>query len=160
MEQQIKEQFHKAFYEVIRESVLTSNHEHIVRLYAEIVDRIAAKVKKDGPTFKKIHQDFDVDFFKQLLTNKVFDSNSLIGLVNTTFRWIHDLQMPIRDTSTEEARQRVLQTHSSMADIVPMYIKEVHGCLDLLEKDMDEFFENQNHPVVQQMLKQAIAHKK
>ena len=79
------------------------------------------------------------------------------GLVNTTFKWIHDLQMPLRDTSTEEARQRVLTAgQGTMADVVTTYIKEVHQTINLVEKDMKEFVENQDHPVVQEMLKQAV----
>ena len=50
IEQQIKEQFQKAFYDTIQHSVTSDNHEHIVRLYAEIRNRIVAKVKPTGRT--------------------------------------------------------------------------------------------------------------
>lgn len=160
MEQQIKEQFQKAFYDTIKHSVTAGNHEHIVRLYAEIRDRIVAKVKPTGRTKARIIEDLDVELFQQMVTHNAFDNNSLLRLVNTTFKWIHDLQMPIRDSETEAAKQRVLQAGTSMAEIVPEYIKEVHGCLDTMEQDLKEFYENRNNPVVQQMVQQAIAHKK
>ena len=159
IEQQIKEQFQKAFYDTIKESVLSGKHEHIVRLYAEIRDRIAEKVKPTGRAHARILEDFDVELFQQMVTNNAFDGDSLLRLVNTTFKWIHDLQMPARDSATESAKQRVLQAGTTMAEIVPVYVKEVHGCLDTMEQDFKEFYENRNHPVVQNMLQQAVATK-
>lgn len=157
MEQQIDEQFRKAFYDNIHQAVAADDHAYIVRLYTEIRDRLATLVKKDGNTYQKIHEEFDVPFFEQLLTHKQFDGNSMAGLVNTTFKWIHDLQMPFRDTSTEEARQRVLDAGgTTMADFVTVYVKEVHTAIDLMVKDMKEFVANVDHPVVQEMLKQAV----
>lgn len=159
MEEQIREQYHKAFYDVIRESVRDGNHEHIVQLYAEIADRIAAKVKPTGRTHQRIREDFDVDLFRQMLTHGAFDGQALLGLVNTTFKWIRDLQMPIRDSDTAEAKQRVMASGTSMEDVVPAYIREVHTCLDTLEKDLQEFYENRDHPVVQQMILQTLRKK-
>ena len=94
-----------------------------------------------------------------MVTHNAFDGDSLLRLVNTTFKWIHDLQMPARDSDTESAKQRVLQAGTSMVEIVPVYIKEAHGCLDTMEQDFQEFYENRNHPVVQHMLQQAVASK-
>lgn len=159
MEQQIKEQFHKAFYDVVKDSVRNGNHEHIVQLYAEIADRIAAKVKPTGRTHQRIREDFDVDLFRQMLVNNAFDGQSLLRLVNTTFKWIRDLQMPIRDSATAEAKQRVMQSGTTMEDVVPVYIKEVHGCLNTLDQDLKEFYENRDHPVVQNMVLQALRKK-
>jgi len=156
IEQQIKEQFQKAFYDTIQHSVTSDNHEHIVRLYAEIRDRIVVKVKPTGRTKARILEDFDVELFQQMVTHNAFDGDSLLRLVNTTFKWIHDLQMPARDSDTEAAKQRVLQAGTSMVEIVPVYIKEAHGCLDTMEQDFKEFYENRNHPVVQNMLRQAL----
>ena len=154
------EQFRKAFYDSIHQAVATDDYEYIVRLYTEIRDRVATLVQKNGKTYQKIHEEFDVPFFEQLLTHKQFDGNSMTGLVNTTFKWIHDLQMPLRDTYTEEARQRVIEAGgTTMADFVTVYVKEVHTTIDLVVKDMKEFVENMDHPVVQEMLKQAIQKK-
>ena len=158
VQQQIKEQFHKAFYDAIAEAVASDppTVDYVVRLYTEIRDRLAHMVKPTGRTHQQIHDDFDVDFFRQLLENNAFDGNSLLGLVNTTFKWIQALQTPVRDESTEAAKQRVLQSGTTMADVVPAYIREVHGCLDILEQDLKEFFDNIDHPVVQEMLRRSV----
>lgn len=158
IQQQIKEQFHKAFYDAIAEAVSSEppNVEYIVRLYTEIRDRLANMVKPTGRTRQRIHDEFDVDFFKQLLENNVFDGNSLLGLVNTTFKWIEALQTPSRDEATRAAKQRVLESGTTMAEVVPVYIREAHGCLDVLEQDLKEFFDNIDHPVVQEMLRRSV----
>ena len=137
------------------------NHQvdYIVRLYTEIRDRIASMVNPSGCTHQKIHEEFDVEFFEQLLRNNVFDGNSLLGLVNTTFKWIEMLQTPARDASTAESRQRVLEAGTTMAEIVPVYIKEVHTTLDTVDQDMKEFFDNIEHPVVQEMLRRSLQKK-
>lgn len=160
MEQQLQEQFHKAFYDVIRESIRDGNHEHIVQLYSEIAERVANKVKPTGRAHQRIREDFDVDLFRQMLQHNAFTGQSLLGLVNTTFKWIHDLQMPIRDQDTAAAKQRVMESGTSMEEVVPVYIKEVHGCLDTLDQDLKEFYENRNHPVVQHMLQQVTSVRK
>ena len=159
IEEQIKEQFHKAFYDTIKHSVETQNYDHIIRLYSEIQDRLTAFLKKDGPTYRRLKQDFDVPFFEQRLRNNAFDGASLANLIEMTFSWIHNLQMPIRDTSTNEAKKRVMDSGSTMAEVVPIYIKEVHSVINTMEQDMKEFYENRNHPVVQEMLRKAIHRK-
>jgi hypothetical protein len=156
IQEQIQEHFHTAFYDTIKHSIEAEDHSYVVRLYAEIRDRLAQHVKKDGKTYKLIHDQLDVAFFEQLLCGQQFDWNSLRRLVNTTYKWIHDLQMPLRDTSTEESKQRIMKSTGTMAEVVPVYIKEVHLTLDLMEKDMKDFYDNRDHPLVQNMLQQAI----
>lgn len=161
--EQMKEQFHAAFFDVIAQAVSSEppNYEYIVRLYTEVRDRIAAIVKPHGPSFKRIHEDFDIEFFEQLLRTNNFSGESMLGLINTTFGWIAQLQTPKRDSQLEQAKARVLQSGTTMGEVVPVYIREVHACMDWVEEDLKEFIENRNHPVVQEMLRQAMnAHKK
>tara|TARA_B110001450_G_scaffold229983_1_gene230939 strand:+ start:1594 stop:2106 length:513 start_codon:yes stop_codon:yes gene_type:complete len=160
IQDQIKEQFQKAFYDTIKHSIQNKNHDHIIRLYVEIQDRLATMLKKDGPTHQRLINDFDIPFFEQRLRNNAFDGHSMTSLVQTTFAWIHNLQMPLRDHATEQAKRRVLTAGTTMEEVVPVYIKECHGCLDLMEKDMKEFYENRNHPVVQEMMRRAVGARK
>lgn len=157
MEEQLQEQFHKAFYDLIRIAVEKNDHKYIVRLYTEIRDRLTNMlINKTGPTYQKIIADFDVPFFEQRLQHQVFDRNSMVSLVEMTFTYLHDLQMPIRDSVTAAAKSRVLES-KAIEEIVPMYIKEVHLILDTMEQDMKEFYDNREHPVVVEMLRKAVA---
>ena len=117
-------------------------------------------LKPNGPTHQRLMDDFDVPFFEQRLRHEVFDGNSMASLVQMTFGWIHNMQMPLRDSATEAAKARVLSSGTTMVEVVPAYIKEAHGCIDTMVNDMKEFHDNSGHPVVQEMLRRAVASKK
>ena len=126
---------------------------YIISIYVNILNRIGKWVPASAQ--QRLKDQFDVEFFAQLLRHRQFDWKSLHGLTNTTFQWIHDLQMPVRDTSTEEARQRVLAV-VSFAEAVETYVQEVDKTLTLMEQDISEFIQNKDHPVVQHMLNQLF----
>ena len=137
----------------MQQAVMEEDCPYIISIYVNILNRIGKWVPASSQ--QRLNDQFDVDFFAQLLTHRQFDWKSLHGLTNTTFRWIHDLQMPLRDTSTEEARQRVLAV-VSFAEAVETYVQEVDKTLTLMEQDISEFIQNKDHPVVQNMLQQAM----
>lgn len=155
LHKQIKDTFHKAFYDTVRQSLETQDYDHIVRLYTEIQDRLAKILKKNGRAHDRLLSDFDVAFFEQRLRNNAFDGNSMVSLVNTTFSWIHNLQMPLRDSATAAAKDRVMNSGTTLLEVVPVYIMECHKCIDTLHSDVNDFYENRDHPVVQEMLRRA-----
>lgn len=160
IQEQLKEQFNKAFDDLIKDSIINKNHDHIIRLYTEIRDRLAKHLNPAGPTHQRLLSEFDVPFFAQRLRHNVFDGNSMVSLIHMTFTWIHNLQMPLRDSSTEAAKARVLASGSTMVEVVPAYIKEANKCIDIMDKDMREFHDNHQHPVVQEMLRRAVHSRK
>lgn len=136
-----------------RQATATNDHPTLVLIYKDILQKLLAFVPpKSQP---KLIKQFDVPFFAQLLQHNQFDWTSLHGLTNTTFNWVHDLQMPLRDAQTEAARQRVLQC-TDMVEAVGTYVDEVHAVIDTMQSDMKEFYDNLEHPVVQHMLKESI----
>jgi hypothetical protein len=144
LENQIKEMYEKAFYDIIDETINsnTPDYDWIVTLYSEIKERLLKYVKKDCNVYKSIDEDFDIDLFRQMIVNDVFDMDSLLKLINNTFNWIKKLQAPIRDQSTEDSKQRVL--NSQPEKIVSTFIREVNVCIDYIEEDVVKFImENQ-----------------
>lgn len=137
----------------VQEALQHQDNPYLISVYVSIVNRLSKWVPNTSK--QRLKDEFDVEFFIQLLTHRQFDWNSLHGLANTTFKWIHDLQMPLRDTSTEAARQRVLAV-TSFPEAVATYVREVDETLNLMESDMNEFIQNKDHPVVKNMLDQAI----
>ncbi len=136
---QIKEQMRKAFFDLIDQTVNSDkpDYDWIKRLYLEIRDRLSRYLKKDSKSFKKIQEDFDGDFFYQLITNDVFDFNSMLSLIENTFYWIKNLQAPVRDQSSEESKNKILK--SEPQKMISTFLKEVHICLDNLDEDMENF---------------------
>jgi len=137
----------------MQRAVMEEDIPYIISIYVNILNRIGKWVPASAQ--QRLKDQFDVEFFAQLLRHRQFDWKSLHGLTNTTFQWIHDLQMPVRDTSTEEARQRVLAV-VSFAEAVETYVQEVDKTLTLMEQDISEFIQNKDHPVVQHMLNQLF----
>lgn len=142
IEIQIKEQMRNAFFDLITDTINSEkpDYEWITRLYIEIRDRLRFFIKKDSSTYRQITDDFDEKLFFQMCTNDVFDYNSMIKLINNTFDWIKKLQAPIRDNFLEESKNRVLNT-AEPTKIISIFLKEVHECLDIHEKDMFEFLD-------------------
>lgn len=138
IEKQIRENYHKAFYDLIEENINSEKPDldWIIRLYEEIKDRLLSFIKKNQKVRQQIIDDFDIDFFKHLITNDVFDFQSMTKLINSTFDWILKLEAPSRDESTNEKRKLVL--NSDPRKIVPIFIKEVHICLDQIDEDLQK----------------------
>ena len=122
----------------------------LVKEYETIVHRMIQTVRPR--TAERIRKDFDVELFKQMIEHGVFDGTSMLGLVNSTFRWIKQLHCPFRDKEADAAKARVMEC-TTMDEVVPKFIKEVTICLDYMDHDMAEFMKYKDHPVMQETLR-------
>jgi hypothetical protein len=140
IENQIRENFHKAFYDKIDETVNSKSvdYEWIVRLYEEIKNRLLRYVAKGSKTFRNIDDDFDTILFEQMIRNEAFDTSSMLKLVNNTYYWLGRLQSQARDISTEESKLRVLNSENKK--MVSTFIREVNSCIDNIDEDLKTCF--------------------
>lgn len=140
IEEQIKTEMKNAFFNLIDENInsKTPDYEWISRLYEEIKAKLLSFLpNKNGKTYKQLDTDFDIELFKQMIENDVFNQESMIKLVNNTFDWILKLEAPIRDKNTIEAKNRVF--NSKPEKMISTYLKEVHDCIEKIETDIIEF---------------------
>lgn len=140
IEKQIQTEMKNAFFNLIDENVnsKTPDFEWISTLYQEIKIKLLSFLpNKNGKTYKQLDMDFDVDLFKQMIENDVFNQESMIKLVNNTFDWILKLGAPIRDKNINEAKDRVF--NSVPEKIISTYLKEVHDCIEQIESDIINF---------------------
>ena len=135
MDQQIKDTFYRAFYDQIKNTVNSDkpDYDWLVKLYTEIRDRLMNYIKNPKIS-KEIHDSFDIELFRQMITNNVFDSSSMTKLVETTFYWIKYLEAPYRDEETDKSKMIVYSSEPSL--MVVSFIREVHRCLDNLDDDI------------------------
>jgi hypothetical protein len=142
IEEQIRNNMKKAFFDLIDETTNSNKPdiEWLTNLYSELKNRLLSFLKKDGKTYKNLEENFDINLFKQMLENDVFDSESMIKLVNTTFYWIEQLQAPIRDEETKNAKERIF--YSEPNKIISTFLKEVHNCIDNIEEDIRQYIIN------------------
>ena len=137
IEEQIELNMKNAFFDLIDQNVNseTPDLNWISVLYQEIKFKLLSFLpNKNGKVYKQLDSDFDVDLFKQMIENDVFNFESMLKLINNTFSWILKLQAPIRDTSTIEAKSKVL--NADPKKIISVYLKEVHNCIEQIEKDI------------------------
>jgi hypothetical protein len=144
---QISEQFKKAFNDLLVENLNsdTPNVEWLKRLYMELRDRICGLTPRRQDLIKEVHETMDVDFFCQLVENKVFDSKSLYGLVDYIFTKIKQLEAPVKNKITEQKFNEILEVankvNASMATIIPVFLANAHERLDDVYTDRDAFLE-------------------
>ena len=137
IEEQIEINMKQAFFDIIDQNVnsKTPDYNWITILYQEIKFKLLSFIlNKNSTIYKKIDIDFDVELFKQMIENDVFNYDSMVKLINNTFNWILELQAPIRDNDTVQAKNRVL--NSEPTKIISTYLKEAHTCIELIEKDI------------------------
>ena len=123
IENQIKDQMYKAFFNLIDENIESENPDckWLSNLFLEIKLRLLNIVTKDGKIYKKINEDFDVELFNQMIENKVFNYDSIVKMVNNSFYWILQLQAPIRDEYTNKAKEKVLNSEPNK--IISTFLK-------------------------------------
>jgi len=128
---QIKDNFYKAFFDKIKETVKSDkpDYEWISSLYIEIKNRLLSLTKKDGKTFTEIDESFE------MIINDVFDVNSMIKLINNTYSWIEKLQSPMRDKELQESKNNLFREESD--NIIPKFLMEVHKYIDYIYEDLD-----------------------
>lgn len=136
---QIKEMYNKVFYEIIDETVSSGKPDYvwILKLYSEIKERLLKFIKKDSKVYAQIDEEFDIELFKQMIENDVFNNDSLIKLINTAFYWVKFLGAPIRDKDVDESKNRVLT--SEPVKIVSTFIREINMCIDNIDQDIINF---------------------
>ena len=139
---QIEQQMKNAFFDLIDENVNSDkpDYEWITNLYEELLNRLALFLKKNSNNYKLLQDEFDVELFRQMISNDVFDQDSMLKLVNNTFGWIYKLQAPVRDQETDDAKKRVLSSEPSK--MISTFLKEIHICIDNIETDIKEFYKN------------------
>jgi len=137
---QIKDQMKNAFFDLIDENVNSDkpDYDWITNLYEELLNRLSLFLKKDSNNYKLLQDEFDVELFRQMISNDVFDQVSMLKLVNNTFGWIQKLQAPARDEETNNAKNRVLSSEPSK--MISTFLKEIHICIDNIETDIIEFY--------------------
>jgi predicted transcriptional regulator len=146
MENEIKETYHKAFYDLLEEQINNEpvNIDWLCKLYSEIREKLCNLIPKKTMLKIEIEEVLDVDLFKQMIKHKVFDGPELLKLINFVFDCILRLQSPQRDTKTNEMRKEVLDIlykNESFGKIVCLLIKNANICIDLIYLDCKNLLE-------------------
>ena len=139
LEKQIKDMYTKVFYESIDDTINSEkpDYDWIVSLYGEIKGRLIKFIKKDSSVYKQIDSQFDIELFRQMIENDIFNTEDLMKLINTTFELIKFLGAPSRDELADQAKTRIFSSEPNK--IVSTFIKEVNMCIDYIDEDIINF---------------------
>ncbi len=140
MESQITTTYRRAFKDSINDNIhsYAPDFNWIVNLYAEIKKRLMYLVKKESEMYNELDESFDVELFRQMLTNNVFNSDDMTKLVENTYSWIKRLHAPFRDKELTESKKRVLET--DYREIIGVFVIEVNEHIDNIYLDMTRTF--------------------
>ena len=145
LQAQIKEQFQKAFDDLLEQKLKEKDFEWVTRLYVEIRDRICALIPRRADVHAQIKEQMDEVIFRQMLDADAYKPEDLVNLIGYVFHWFAQLQSPARDTSTEEKKQALFALLSTpgttLASFVPVFVKTTHAVLDEIEADKAAFRE-------------------
>ncbi len=144
---QIKENFQKAFYNLLEIKVNESppDYEWITRLFEEIKDRLVFFIKKDSSIRKDIEDRLDTELFDQMIRNNAFSGEDFYRLINYVFDLCLQLGSPARDKETNEKKNEVLTLMTNggtFAQIVPLFIKNYNQCIDKIYEDFENLIKN------------------
>ncbi|MBL97744.1 MAG: hypothetical protein CMF52_08005 [Legionellales bacterium] len=141
LKKQIRDNYFKAFDDLLEKSLVDQDFEWIIQLFDELRIRIAQQIPKRVDLHQKIAEEMDVTIFGQMLKNNCYKGEDLYHLIEYVFGWFEKLQAPARDASTAEEKRKVLgmlQT-STFGKIVPAFLRAAHTILDTIEDDKKEF---------------------
>jgi hypothetical protein len=141
MENQIKTQMNKAFWDLVDEKIGKDlDVDWLVRLYAELSTRLTRWLRPGKSLHTEITNAYDVKFFEQKVKNGAFDQAELLVLINTTFDYVRQIQSPERDQDLDNSKNEILkytqEKDATFGKTVVKFLKTIHIALDHVENDM------------------------
>lgn len=147
LEKQIRNQFYKAYFDVLKEKVEQDppDYDWIVRLYEEIKLKLTKLFKEGSNTRIEIEEKLDVLLFDQMLRNKAYNLSDFEGLTNYIFGLCIKFGSPQRDKETAEMRDEILneiKKNSPFSVLIPIFIKNTNTCVDHIYEDLQTTLRN------------------
>jgi len=142
---QLVEQYQLAFSDLLRENLEseTPDWDWVKLLHAELRDRICNLTPNRVDIHADIHDKMDSEIFYSMISNGAFDSANLQALINFVFTRIRELEAPAKNTVTDAKLQEILElfqsANSTIATIVPAFIKAANERLDDIYNDKEIF---------------------
>ena len=145
--EQVKETYKKAFFDLLEKKVAADppDYEWITRLYNEIKVKFITILKEGSSLRKEIEECMDVELFDQMIRNEAFDPADMYKLICYTFEKCKQLGSPARDQETDEKKQEIIDLVNSgkgqFSVVVPLFIKNINHCVDLIYEDLQALSE-------------------
>ena len=143
MEQQIKEQFEKAFFDLLDQDG-SNSLEHLRTLLTEITETLCSFVPNRTDIHKEIHENIDVDLIKNMIENNAFDDKNLYNLAVYIISLIKRFQPAVMDEDVNEWEQGMLQQFTEKfeySDFLVTFFRSVFNMLENIGGWANKFLE-------------------
>jgi len=152
LKKQVEDGMRKAFFDLIEKSLSEEQHdaEWIVRLYAEMRDKLCALTPRRADLHQQIHEALDVELFETMVRHKAFDPADLEKIVSFVFGHLQGLCSPSRDAEVQQRRLELeavmAQPDVTFAKFAVMFLKNFHITIDDIENDVAAFRKQMSNP--------------
>lgn len=143
IEEQIRSNMRKAWCDVIEERIKQNppDFEYIVDLYKEMKVKFTYILKEGSKTRNDIESSLDVDLFRQMIVNDVFDRSNFCDLTYYVFQTCISLGSPSRDDETIKYRDELIKLINDAETIyfvVPKFFLYINTCIDWIYEDISK----------------------
>jgi hypothetical protein len=144
MEEQIKNQMHKAFWNLLEDDLKSEpqKFDHLMIL----IDEIKNKLKGFVPSRIDIHKEFDeiidISFLKHLFDERSMDPSHFFKLIQFIVLKIKCFCAPYMDKDIKEWESELhtkMQSQIEYADFIPYFFKQTYIFIEIIEKDIAAF---------------------
>lgn len=147
LENQIKSNYFKAFFDLLEEKVRQEppDYDWIVNLYKEIRYKLTFFLKRGSSFRKETEEGMDVELFDQMLRNNAIGGVEFYSLVNFVFERTLKLGSPARDKQVKEKRDEIydcMKNGGLFCQLVPLFIKNANTCIDWIHEDLGNVNKN------------------
>ena len=139
IEAQIRDQYYKAYKDVLEEQLNNDRFHWVCNLHKEIVIRICQLIPKRKDLHDQIAENMDPVIFKQMLESKTYRPEDFVKLVQYVFGWIKKLCAPARDAEIDASLNRLfgmMQNRATLGKLVPEFVFSVHKHIDQIIEDL------------------------
>ena len=147
LENQIKSNYFKAFFDLLEEKVKQEppDYDWIVKLYKEIRYKLTFFLKRGSEFRKETEEGMDVELFDQMLRNNAVGGVEFYNLVHFVFERTLKLGSPARDKQVKEKRDEIydcMKNGGLFCQLVPLFIKNANTCIDWIHEDLGNVKKN------------------
>jgi len=145
IEKQIREQYQKAFNDVLTQSLTGDNTDWdwLVRLYSELRENLCQLTPNRKDIHTVIRDSMDVDIFSQMIRNEVFKPKDMWELVTYVFGLIKEREAAARNKMTDQVLQKLYSDFTkegaTIATFVPQFLHQAHARINLINEDKAKF---------------------
>jgi len=148
LEKQIKEQMHKAFWDLIREDLnaVPQKFDHLIILIKEIKDKLKGLTPHRFDLLSEIDESLDESFLKHIFENTALEPEHFFNLIKFIIKKIKQYSSPYMDSELirweEEILKSLQQETIIYGEFISVFFENVNKYIDVIYTDVAKIKDN------------------